>query len=232
MKELTNKLRCIFSRLTKLEQRTFEQVNADWNAASGAAEILNKPDLSLKADLVGGVVPSSQLPSYVDDILEFADLASLPVIGESSKIYVTLDDNKLYRWSGSMYIELGAANPVLPAYKVVSGLIFQTGANDPVLTIYENTLGGNVTAIRNQAGVYTINIDTGSASGKVFFDLYTHNRSILPPRSIYTNSVYTNSNSTTATIHTANSSNAFTDGFLVAMGTGQDGLPFEFKVYN
>ena len=36
-------MRCIFSRLTKLEQRTFEQVNADWNATSGPAQILNKP---------------------------------------------------------------------------------------------------------------------------------------------------------------------------------------------
>lgn len=43
LKQITNKLRCIFSRLTKLEQRTFEQVNADWNATSGPAQILNKP---------------------------------------------------------------------------------------------------------------------------------------------------------------------------------------------
>ena len=101
IKQITNKLKCIFSKLTKLEQRTFEQVNADWNATSGPAQILNKPDLSLKADLVGGTVPASQLPSYVDDVLEFADLASLPVTGEIGKIYVTLDDNKLYRWSGT-----------------------------------------------------------------------------------------------------------------------------------
>ena len=106
--QITNKLRCIFSRLTKLENQT--QVNTDWNATSGPAELLNKPDLSLKADLVGGTVPSSQLPSYVDDILEFADLASLPVTGETGKIYVTLDDNKLYRWSGSIYVEVSAGS--------------------------------------------------------------------------------------------------------------------------
>lgn len=46
LKQITNKLRCIFDKLLKLEQRTFEQVNADWNATSGVAEILNKPVIS------------------------------------------------------------------------------------------------------------------------------------------------------------------------------------------
>jgi hypothetical protein len=46
------------------------------------------------------------LPSYVDDVLEFANLAAFPVTGESEKIYVALDTNKTYRWSGSTYIEI------------------------------------------------------------------------------------------------------------------------------
>lgn len=58
------------------------------------------------ASLVGGTVPSSQLPSYVDDVLEFANLAALPATGESGKIYITLDTNFEYRWSGSTYIRL------------------------------------------------------------------------------------------------------------------------------
>lgn len=53
-----------------------------------------------------GKVASSQLPSYVDDVLEYADFASLPVSGSNGIIYVTLDDNKTYRWSGSAYIEI------------------------------------------------------------------------------------------------------------------------------
>jgi phage-related tail fiber protein len=53
-----------------------------------------------------GLVPSSQLPSYVDDVLEYANLAALPGTGVSAKIYVTLDNNKIYRWSGSAYIEI------------------------------------------------------------------------------------------------------------------------------
>jgi hypothetical protein len=46
------------------------------------------------------------LPSYVDDVLEFGSLAGFPVSGESEKIYVALDTNKTYRWSGSTYIEI------------------------------------------------------------------------------------------------------------------------------
>jgi hypothetical protein len=68
-------------------------------------------DLSEKADLVNGKVPAAQLPSYVDDVLEFTNLAALPTTGEASKIYVTLDTNKQYRWSGTTYIEF--SGPVL-----------------------------------------------------------------------------------------------------------------------
>lgn len=66
-------------------------------------------DLSTKADLVDGKVPSTQLPSYVDDVLEYDNLAALPATGEAGKIYVTKDTNKTYRWSGSAYIEISAS---------------------------------------------------------------------------------------------------------------------------
>ncbi len=56
-----------------------------------------------------GSVPSAQLPSYVDDVLEYADFASLPTTGETGKIYVTTDDNKTYRWSGTAYVEISAS---------------------------------------------------------------------------------------------------------------------------
>lgn len=62
-----------------------------------------------KADLVGGTVPASQLPSYVDDVLEYANFAGLPVAGETGKIYVTLDTNLTYRWSGTQYTEISVS---------------------------------------------------------------------------------------------------------------------------
>ena len=55
-----------------------------------------------------GKVPSSQLPSFVDDVIEAANFAALPETGEGGKIYVTLDDNKTYRWGGTTYVEISA----------------------------------------------------------------------------------------------------------------------------
>lgn len=54
----------------------------------------------------GGKVPSSQLPSYVDDVIEINTFNNLPSTGESGKIYITQDTNLTYRWSGSAYIEI------------------------------------------------------------------------------------------------------------------------------
>lgn len=53
-----------------------------------------------------GRVPSTQLPSYVDDVLEYASVSNFPATGESGKIYIALDTNKTYRWSGSAYVEI------------------------------------------------------------------------------------------------------------------------------
>lgn len=53
-----------------------------------------------------GIIPSSQLPSYVDDVLEYESSAEFPVTGESGKIYVDLFTNKTYRWGGSGYVEI------------------------------------------------------------------------------------------------------------------------------
>lgn len=53
-----------------------------------------------------GLIPSSQLPAYVDDVIEVATFDELPEVGEAGKIYVTLDTNLTYRWSGTRYIEI------------------------------------------------------------------------------------------------------------------------------
>ena len=66
-----------------------------------------------------GKVLSAQLPSYVDDVVEFANLAAFPVTGETSKIYVALDTNKTYRWSGSTYVEISPGSNSLTWEKLV-----------------------------------------------------------------------------------------------------------------
>ena len=56
-----------------------------------------------------GKVPASQLPSYVDDVLEYDKQSGFPTTGETGKIYVAKNTNKTYRWSGSAYVEISAS---------------------------------------------------------------------------------------------------------------------------
>lgn len=56
-----------------------------------------------------GKVPSAQLPSYVDDVLEFDNKDAFPNTGESGKIYIAIDTNKSYRWGGSVYAEISSS---------------------------------------------------------------------------------------------------------------------------
>lgn len=53
-----------------------------------------------------GKVPAAQLPSYVDDVLEFSTKAQFPQTGETGKIYVSKDTNLTYRWTGTQYLEI------------------------------------------------------------------------------------------------------------------------------
>ena len=56
-----------------------------------------------------GKIPSTQLPSFVDDVLEFDNKTAFPETGEAGKIYVAKDSNLTYRWSGSRYVEISAS---------------------------------------------------------------------------------------------------------------------------
>ena len=81
----------------------------------------------------GGKVPSSQLPAYVDDVLEYANQAAFPATGETGKIYVALDTNKTYRWSGSAYIY------------ITSGAVDSVAGKTGVVTLVKGDVGlGNV----------------------------------------------------------------------------------------
>lgn len=73
----------------------------------------NKLETSLKGVAGGlaeldanGVVPASQLPSFVDDVLEYSSESAFPSTGEAGKIYVATDTNLTYRWSGTQYTEI------------------------------------------------------------------------------------------------------------------------------
>jgi len=92
-------------------------------------DLLNKIDVTEKG-APNGVAPlngvskidSIYLPSYVDDIEEYANLAAFPLIGETGKIYVALDTNLIYRWSGSTYIQV-SESPVLSVNTKVGAVV-------------------------------------------------------------------------------------------------------------
>ena len=89
-------------------------LKADTYTKTEADNLLNlKQNTSEKGHVNGyasldgaGKVPASQLPSFVDDVVEYADVASFPTTGETGKVYVALDTNLTYRWSGSVYVKL------------------------------------------------------------------------------------------------------------------------------
>ncbi len=65
---------------------------------------------NLDATKLTGTVPSANLPSYVDDVLEYAGTSNFPVTGETGKIYVDTTDNNTYRWTGNGYVSI--SNPL------------------------------------------------------------------------------------------------------------------------
>jgi hypothetical protein len=106
------------------------------------------------AVLVNGTVPAGQLPSYVDDVIEAANFASLPVSGESGKIYVTLDNNKTYRWSGSTYFEISASPGSTDAVPEGSVNKYYTDARASAAAPVQSVAGktGNVLLDHNDIG--------------------------------------------------------------------------------
>lgn len=85
---------------------------ATWNAKQSALgytpeNLANKGVINGYAGLdASGRVPAAQLPAYVDDVLEFATLAAFPAPGTTGIIYIAIDTDKEYRWTGTAYREI------------------------------------------------------------------------------------------------------------------------------
>ena len=121
------------------------------SAAAAAAAAIN---LSGKADLVDGKVPSTQLPSYVDDVLEYENLAAFPATGETSKIYVAKDANKIYRWSGSAYIEISASPGSTDAVAEGSTNLYYTDARAKAAAVGDAIVNGTTDKAPSQNAVF------------------------------------------------------------------------------
>lgn len=96
----------VLNGTTIQELQSGDTVNLGFTAIDAATKGQANGVASLDSS---GLVPSTQLPSYVDDVLEYANLAAFPGTGETGKIYVAVDTSKTYRWSGSVYVEISAS---------------------------------------------------------------------------------------------------------------------------
>lgn len=81
-----------------------------------------------------GKIPSSQLPSYVDDVTEVEGIENAPETGETDKIYVDTVTNRTYRWSGTAYVEISASDIVTASE--LNGYIKVNGTD---VKVYEPT---------------------------------------------------------------------------------------------
>ena len=134
---------------------TTQFVRALIAALSGAALGLATLDSNSK-------VPSAQLPAYVDDILEFANLAAFPATGETGKIYVALDTNRTYRWSGSAYVAI-AAGDVNTVFGRSGNIVAVSGDyNSTQINNSSGVAGATVTAALNALSAAIASLGTMS----------------------------------------------------------------------
>ena len=81
-----------------------------------------------------GLIPPMQLPSYVDDVLEYAATSNFPATGETGKIYIAIngasaaDPTKQYRWTGTAYSEITSSPGSTDAVPEGSGNLYFTAA--------------------------------------------------------------------------------------------------------
>lgn len=155
-----------------------------WNSTTLRFETFNITNaLAGKADLVDGKIPTSQLPAYVDDVLEYANLAAFPATGEAGKIYVALDTNLTYRWSGSAYIEIskslalgetsdtayrGDRGKTAYDHSQATGNVHGTTASQ-----IPNTPAGTIAATNVQAAINELDGDVAQVRADLNLDEYT-----------------------------------------------------------
>jgi hypothetical protein len=137
---------------TKVPKAQISLTASDVGAiASTGNEVLT----SLNA--ASGTISSGLLPAYVDDVLNYTNLAGFPGTGETGKIYVAEDSNKVYRWSGSVYVEISSSATAGEALKLTTPRTIATTGDASYSVSFDGS--ANVTSAITLA---TVNSNAGS----------------------------------------------------------------------
>lgn len=127
-------------------------------------------------------IEAQYLPSYVDDVEEYANQAAFPGTGETGKIYVALDTNKTYRWSGSAYVEISPSEVNSVAGK--TGIVtldaddVSETAGKKWLTAAEQTKLGYLT-VTGAVDLDQLSTDSHTHANKALLDTYTQTEADL-----------------------------------------------------
>ena len=145
----------------------------DGNAGKSEEEFLNYlTDNCVKLNS-SGKIDASQLPSYVDDVIEgyileedlvhfYSDEDCTNIIQpESGKIYVAININKSYRWSGSQYSEIASSI----ALGETSSTAYPGNKGKELADKVTNLINNNL-PISKGSGEDSIVIGDGNAQGK------------------------------------------------------------------
>ena len=145
--------------------------------------------LTDKANLVNGKVPASELPSYVDDVIEgyyyngafYEDSAhTTPITGETGKIYVDLTTDESYRWSGSAYVLIATPDPPVTDVQNEAGqslvhngvaVIPSAPQNSVVIDIFDGESGNMYTTAPTTAGDIKNLIESGKSVVFRYYDI-------------------------------------------------------------
>lgn len=119
--------------------------------------------LNNKADLVDGMVPTSQLPGYVDRVVAYSVFGNFPITGDDGTIYLAQDTGITYRWAGTVYAPIGSdvalGETSATAYRGDRGKIAYDHSqlahvplDNPIFTGYIGLNGGKHRITENDGG--------------------------------------------------------------------------------
>lgn len=158
---------------------TKEEVNAELEKKADTTSLADYIPTTAKGANDGvatldssGKVPVAQLPSYVSDVIEAENKEAFAEQGEANKIYVALDSNKTYRWSGTQYVEISASL----AIGTVAGTAFDGAAGkantDAITELSQKLAGfdGNLGALAKKSTIATADIDDGAVTDEKIAD--------------------------------------------------------------